>query len=380
MLLTIFALGTLILVSAVALEMVFGWRNMQWLSDYPASQPGGQVSIIVAARNEEKNIREGLSSLLELDCPNKEIIVVNDRSTDRTGEILADMAARHPEVRVVTVSALPPGWLGKNHAQWSGAKGATGDLLLFTDADIVMEKTVLCRAIPYLKEKGLDHLAIGPRALMPGFALNLFMAGFAVFFNMFARPWKAKDPKSAAHVGIGAFNLLRRSAYEKIGTHQALAMRPDDDMKVGKLIKLNGLKQDFLIGTDMIFVEWYDSVKGLVEGLMKNAFSGVDYRLSVVIGATVAQLGLILWPFIAVFVVDGKAQVVYLAVVLIMVGVCALAAHAQGLNPLYGLGFPIATLAFLYIIWKATLRTLRRGGIEWRGTFYPLAELKRNKI
>ncbi len=386
MLLTIFALVTLFLALGTTIEMLIGLRRLEWLSDQPIgvksplSPLAPAISIIVSARNEEKNISAGLSSLLELDYPEKQIIVINDRSTDRTGEILAGLAKSHPELKIVTVPELPAGWLGKNHAQWTGAKAATNPLLLFTDADIVMEKTALRRAVGYFEKKSLDHLAIGPRAVMPGLALNLFMAGFAVFFNIFARPWRARDPKSTAHVGIGAFNLIRRAAYEKIGTHKALAMRPDDDMKLGKLIKLNGLKQDFLLGTDMIFVEWYDSVKALVEGLMKNAFSGVDYKLSIVIGSTFVMVSMGVWPFVAVFLTAGKTQLMYAAVVVIITGLCAASAYFQNMSPLYGLGFPIATVAFLYILWKATLRTLIRGGIEWRGTFYPLDQLRANKI
>lgn len=381
MFLTIFALVTLILVVASCIEAMIGMRRLRWLGHQSLDAvdlPG--VSIVVSARNEEKNIRDGLSSLLALDYPQKQIIVVNDRSTDKTGEILAGLAKVHPEITIVTIAHLPAGWLGKNHAQWSGAKAAIHPFLLFTDADIVMDKTVLRRAVGVLEKERLDHLAIGPRAVMPGVALNVFMAGFAVFFNMFARPWRVTDPKSPAHVGIGAFNLVRRGAYEKIGTHQALSMRPDDDMKLGKLIKLHGLKQNFLLGTDLITVEWYDSVRALVDGLMKNAFSGVDYKLSVVMGSTIVLLSMVVWPYIAVFVTTGTTQALYAAVIILLTMLCALSAYFQKLNPLFGLGFPAATIAFLYILWKATLRTLLRGGIEWRGTFYSLRDLKKNVI
>lgn len=382
MFLTILALGTLAVVALFAIEAMAGSRTLGWLSDQPvdtsSNLPG--VSIVVSARNEEKNIREGLSSLLKLDYPTKEILVINDRSTDRTGEILRDIASKEPGFRVITVTDLPPGWLGKNHAQWSGANAAMHPLILFTDADIVMDPTALRRAVPFIEKNRIDHLAIGPRAIMPGLLLNLFMAGFAVFFNMFARPWRVRDPKSSAHIGIGAFNLIRRDVYDKIGTHKKISMRPDDDMKLGKLVKLNGFRQEFLIGTDMIFVEWYDSVRALVSGLMKNAFSGVDYRIEVVIGATFVQTVMGIWPFIAVFSTDGWARLAYIGTAVIIVALCATAARHQGLSPLYGFGFPLATAAFLFIMWKATLRTLILGGIEWRGTFYPLAELKRNQV
>ncbi len=390
MFLTILAPVTLFVVLAITIDGLIGYKTVEWLHDarVDSSSDLPPVSIVVAARNEEKNIAEGLTSLLNLNYPNKKIIVVNDRSTDGTGEVLEKLKTIHPELNVTTITGLPEGWLGKNFAQYCGAMqavlpacaGATNDFILFTDADIVMDRDVLRRAVPFMLENNVDHLAIGPKAVMPGFWLNLFMAGFAVFFNIYARPWRAKDPKSSAHIGIGAFNLIRRSAYEKIGTHKAIAMRPDDDMKLGKLVKKHGLHQDFLLGTDMIFVEWYASVRALVEGLMKNAFSGVEYNLLAVVAASVAQLVFSVWPFAAVFIVAGPAKWMYLASALLILLVCAFSAHAQRIGWAFGLGYPLACLMFLYILWKATLRTLINGGIDWRGTFYSLDDLKKNRV
>lgn len=369
-------------VTVMAIEALLGMKSLEWLSDQPedASSLLPSLSLIVAARNEEKNIRAGVLSLLRLDYPDKEIIVVNDRSTDQTGAILKELASQEPRLRIITITELPKGWLGKNYALWSGAAAASGNLFLFTDADVVMDKSVLRRAVPFFEKNQLDHLAIGPKAVMPGMLLNIFMAGFGVFFNMYARPWRVKNPKSSAHIGIGAFNLLRAEAYDKIGTHQAIAMRPDDDLKLGKLIKKHGLRQNFLLGTDLIFVEWYDSVKALINGLMKNSFAGMEYSLPLVITGTSALLFFGVGPFVALFFTTGVPQLLFLTMALIMLGVGSLSARAQGLHWVYGLGFPLACLVFFYILWKATLRTLLRGGIEWRGTFYSLEELRKNVV
>lgn len=381
MFLLVLSLVTLFVALAAAFALFKGVPSIANLEDLPPLEGAlPSVSIVVAARNEEKNIEEALQSLLGLDYPAKTVMVMNDRSTDRTGDILRKMAAARPELKVVDITTLPSGWLGKNFAHYTGAEKSKSDTILFTDADIVMEKSVLRRAVGYMEKQGLDHLAISPKVEGPSFGLKLFLTGFGVFFNLFARPWDAKNPKRKAFIGIGAFNLVRRPAYERAGTHKAIAMRPDDDMKLGKIIKDAGFRQEFVLGLSLLRVEWYDSVKALVDGLMKNAFSGVDYRLEVVIMATVVNMAAVFWPLEAIFLLTGPVQMIYAAVVALMIFTAMASARMQKMSPLYGLGFPIATAMFLYIIWKATLRTLIRGGIEWRGTFYPLEELKKNKV
>src|SRR5687767_255648 len=221
------AVVTTITLAAMLVDFIVGHRRLRRLIDIEPAETGPPVSIIVAARNEESGIEQGLRSLLQLDYPALEIIVVNDRSTDRTGAILDRMAQANPRVAVVHLSNLPEGWLGKNYALYSGASRATGDLLLFTDADIVFQPTTLRRAVTYLEREGLDHLTAIPNTQVPGVALSAFIAAFAVFFSMYARPWKARDPRSSFHIGIGAFNLIRKSAYQAIGTHLRIAMRPD---------------------------------------------------------------------------------------------------------------------------------------------------------
>jgi hypothetical protein len=208
----------------------------------------------------------------------------------------------------------------------------------------------------------------------------MFIAVFSIFFAMFTRPWKARDPKSSKHIGIGAFNLVRTAAWRAAGTHRAIAMRPDDDLKLGKLLKKNGFRQDFAFGGELVSVEWYHSLRELVDGLMKNAFSGVDYRISVVLFATVTQLALLVWPFVALFVTTGPTRLLNLAAVGVLLLLSWGNARMTRLPAWTGLGFPVACLFFLYILWRAMILTLAQGGIRWRGTLYRLDELKANKV
>jgi cellulose synthase/poly-beta-1,6-N-acetylglucosamine synthase-like glycosyltransferase len=379
--LLILALAGLFVYLGIGFEVWRGHRSIAFLQDLPPPGPPlPRVSIVIPARNEERNVEEALSSVLALDYDELEIVVVDDRSTDRTGAILDRLAASDPRVRVVHVTELPPGWLGKNHALHLGSDGARGEFLLFTDADVVMEPSTLRRAVGRMMAERLDHLTVSPAIDVPGLLFEMFIGTFSLFFALFTRPWKVKDPNSASHVGIGAFNLVRASAYHAAGGHRAIAMRPDDDLKLGKLLKTRGYRQELLFGRGLLRVEWYTSVAELVRGMMKNAFPAVDYRVGVVVATTVFQLAFNVWPFLGVFLTAGAARWANLAVVLLILLLCWTNAPLAGVRRWYGIGFPLATLLFLYILWRSMVLTLWNGGIDWRGTHYPLKELKANKV
>jgi glycosyltransferase involved in cell wall biosynthesis len=375
------AAATLVLVLATAIEFAVGNRTFQKLTAIPALSDGlmPRVSIIIAARNESRNIEPALRSVLAQDYANREIIVVNDRSTDDTGAILQRMAANNPSMRVVTVSDLPPHWLGKNYALHIGAERATGELLLFTDADVMMEKTTLSRAVNLLSSSRLDHLAVTPRMAMPGVLLSMFGGAFIVFFNLYAKPWKARDPKSKRHIGIGAFNLIRAEVYRRAGGHCAIAMRPDDDLRLGRIIKRAGYRQDLALGGALLHVEWYSSVGEIIRGLEKNTFASVDYNLVIVIAASIGQLLIFVWPVIALIVTNGPTRWLNAAILAVIGLIYADNAGFHGMKRWHWIGLPITALLFQYTIWRATLKALLNGGIDWRGTHYSLADLKKNK-
>src|SRR5262245_45717651 len=183
----------------VLIDFVTGHGRLRFLTGVPPASDGPTVSVIVAARDEAAGIGAGLRSLQRLDYPKLEIIAVDDRSTDGTSEILDGMAEVDRRLTIVHVSDIPEGWLGKNHALFVGATRATGEMLLFTDADIVFEPTTLARAITVMREERIDHLTALPDVRVSGFALSSFVAAFSVFFSVYTRPWKARDPRSRSH-------------------------------------------------------------------------------------------------------------------------------------------------------------------------------------
>jgi glycosyltransferase involved in cell wall biosynthesis len=375
------AAAAVLLAVGVFVELARSARAMRRLTEIPpldaAALPA--TSVVIAARNEARGIEPALRSVLALHGAT-EVVVVDDRSDDGTGEILDRLAEEAPHLRVLHVRELPAGWLGKTHALQVGADAARGELLLFTDADVVMAPDTLLRAGGRLVREGLDHVTVAPRVPMPGVLLQAFGIIFGIFFLLWVRPWRIRDPRSPNHVGVGAFNLVRAEAYRRAGAHHAIAMRPDDDVKLGKVIKKHGGAQELVDGGGLVSVEWYATLGEAVRGLRKNGFAAVDYRVWVVILATVVHLAFFVAPFAGVLAASGAARVLYLAAAAVLVAVAAGAALRQGSSPLYGLLFPICTLFFLFVLWNATLYALVNRGIEWRGTHYPLDELKANRV
>lgn len=376
------AVTTLLIYLIVAVDLLRGNRSVRFLRDISPDHPSPapKVSVIVAARNEERNIREALSSLLRLDYPDYELIVVDDRSDDATGAIVDELALQDTRLQAVHLTKLPPGWLGKTRALWTGSQRAAGDLLLFTDADIFMEPTVLFRAVTFLQEEGIDHLAVTPTMRMPTLFLAMFGASFIIFFSLFARPWKARDPKSSRHIGIGAFNLITANAYRSIGGHETIRLRPDDDMKLGKVVKKGGFRQEVLYGRGLLEVEWYSSVREVISGLEKNAFSGTDYRVGYALWGAFFYLLCGVWPWVGLVATSGPTRLLNGAVVLLVTLIFADTARFHGARPWHAAGFPLCAGFFSWIIVRTLILNLVRGGITWRGTFYSLAELKKNRI
>jgi cellulose synthase/poly-beta-1,6-N-acetylglucosamine synthase-like glycosyltransferase len=361
---------------------VLGLLRMRRLKDVPIHEltEWPSVSLIAPARNEERHIERAVRSLVALDYPRLEITLVNDRSTDSTGEILDRLAAEFPQLNVVHLTELPPGWLGKNHALQLGADRSHGEWLLFTDADIVFEPTSLRRAIAYATANQLDHLAGWPDVTSPSWFLSAFMLTFSIYFFLYVRVWAIRIPWSTAHIGIGAFNLVRTSVYHAVGGHQTIHMRPDDDLKLGKIIKCAGYRQDVIHGGDMLSLEMYQSIGELIRGLEKNAFSGADYSVALTVFSSLLSLLFNVWPFLGVFLVPAPTRWIYLAICLTLWALAFFAALGTKSPKSCALAFPLGVLLFVYIQWRTMILNYYHNGIRWRDTHYSLAELKANRI
>jgi hypothetical protein len=366
--------------AAIGMPKVANIAEPQW-----DLRPGteARVSIIVPARNEAADIEDSLSSLLRLDYQNYEVIAVNDRSTDETGQIMDRVAASpaaQERLRVIHVCQLPPRWLGKAHAMWSAARRATGDWLLFTDADVTFRTDSLRRAMAYAEAERADHVVLFPQIVMKKPGERMMVAFFQTLFVFGHRPWKTADPKAPDHMGVGAFNLVRRSTYESVGTYERLRLEVLDDMKLGKVVKNAGFRQRNVFGDDLISLHWAKGAWGMVENLTKNFFAVLSFQWWRVLASCCAFAFLNLLPFAGVWLAHGWQRLLYAVALLSMFGIYVGMSRRSPIPPYYLLLHPISTALFLYILLRSMSVTLWRGGVVWRGTRYPLEELRKGMV
>jgi len=368
---------------AVVVPFVLLVRHRNAIPRPPPARTGimlPSLSIVVPARDEAASIGRALGSLLAQDYPDLEVIAVDDRSTDRTGDVLREIAARDSRLVVLRVDELPAGWLGKNHALWRGAERAMGEWLLFTDADVVFAPGALRRAVGYALQQNLDHLTLAPRLIAHGLVLRAFIAFFGYAFITLWGAYLANDPNTKRGVGIGAFNLVRRDAYERIGTMRALSLRPDDDIRLGRRIRGFGFTQRVANGMELLAVEWYPSLHAALVGLEKSMYASLEYRVLDSLAVLLFIAATMVWPFLGIFALGGIDRILLVAVVACLV-VGLAETYRQSMGPLTPSAMllvallPFSALCFAYAIARSVYLAETRG-VRWRGTIYPLALLR----
>ena len=364
------------------LRSAYGATKLPWFKDFepvPDTECPA-VSLIFAARDEEEKLPAALATLAELDYPELEIIAAEDRSQDGTGRILDEFAAAHPRFRVVHISELPDGWLGKPHALQEAYEASSGEWLLFTDADVRFKPDVLRRAMALAKQRNLDHLTALCNVEMHGFWEKTLITFFGLAFHLATDTYNVSNPNSRAYVGVGAFQLLRRSTYEAIGTHRRLAMEVVDDMKLAKLVKRSGFRSCVAIAQEWITVRWQAGARNVIRGVTKNFFAAFGYSIAFATAALVGMLVLNVVPFVAIFAAHGWIRILAGIAVIVALSMHASVDIVNKVSPLYALTHPIGAVLFCYMIARSVAVTLWQGGVTWRGTFYPLKELKRGVV
>lgn len=359
------------------IELFFGYRLIQNLKKqtfYSDNFPS--ISIIFSALNEEKDIEAALTSLLEIDYPHLEIIAINDRSTDKTKEILERMKQNQTRLKVFHLEKLPEGWLGKNHALHFASRKARGQWLLFTDADVFMKPDTLKRAMSYILEKKIDHLTIFEHHIRKSFGLKILLLGHYITYSLVMTPWRIRFPWSKKSLGHGAFNLVSKQVYEASGGHRNIAMECMDDLKLGEMIKKNGFRQDTVDGRDFVEKEWYKSLPDMIEGVKKNSFSYFKYSSVGTICAILGAFIFFVWPFFGMFF-SGSVGTMNLINVLLLLIMSFFIAKKFRLNPCFALLYPAGICILLYSVLNSLIATYKNKGIIWRGTFYSIKKLKK---
>jgi Glycosyltransferase like family 2 len=377
---TVWGLG--IIVSAVWLIQVLAlWlhrKEAHWLADLPESLPAGTspaLSVIFAARDEAPAIERAVRSILAQDYPALKVVAVDDRSSDDTGIILDRMAAEDSRMRVVHIRELPPGWLGKTHALHVAAQGETSPWLLFTDADVAVAPAALRRAVAWAAQTEADHVTVVPDFLTQGMGERLFQMMFALAFASRVKGGRVGAERGRAHLGIGAFNLVRLSAFRGIGGFERLALSVDDDNRLAQALKRFGYRGRAILGKGAVSVRWHSGLGGLIRGLEKNLFALVDFRTPVVVVASLLWLGMCA-PYVGLFIAPWWVRIIC-AIGIASVAVILSAIRRQtGIAWYYALVLPVGIAIYLYAFIRSMSLTLWRQGVRWRGQHYPLPELK----
>jgi len=354
-------------------------RSLPHLPDkIQANHRRPSLSIIVTAKNEADTIEAGLTSLIEQDYPDYEIIIINDRSTDTTGEIIDRFARQHATVKPVHIDTLPEHWLGKVNALNQGVAMATGEWLLFTDADVHHHKTLWQRALDYAVTKKYDHLALIPDVPVSGILLQATMKAFSLLFFFTSRIAQIENPKSKAAMGIGAFNLVRHAAFKKTPGFEWLRMEVGDDYALGIMLKQNGFRIGFAVAFNDLKVVWYESLSGMICGLEKNIIApGTQFSLFRLIISPFIFAGMILAPFLSLAFYQPPYMLTGLCVFLFTSLISFIIADNQYEKLSHWLLSPVGFLIICYIFARACILCLLRDGIIWRDTYYPRRLLRK---
>lgn len=336
-----------------------------------SSAPQPSLRVVVPARNEEQKIEQCLRSLLALDYPEVEICAVDDRSTDATGAIMDRLRCEFGDrLKVIHIRQLPEGWLGKTHAMWEGARESPSDWILFTDGDVLFRPDSMRRALVYAELHNCDHLVLLPTMIMHKFGERMMLGFFSFASMLFLRAWKVRDPKARDAIGTGAFNLVRRSVYEAIGTYAALRAEVIDDLRLGESIKRHGFRQDCVLGHRLVSLRWAAGAFGVVDNLRKNLFGLFRFRWWLAALASLAALIYHLGPWLGIVLAPGYAKVGF------AVALCSVALHYltvsrySRISPWYFVTQPVGAVMFVYSLLNSAFSYLIHGGVMWRGTIY----------
>jgi glycosyltransferase involved in cell wall biosynthesis len=358
-------------------------KNLPTLADLSeldwdvAPHEGPSLAVVVPARDEAKDIAATMDALLAADYKNLQIVAVDDRSTDGTGAILDEYALKAGDrMKVIHVEEPADGWMGKTFAMQLAVEQTDAEYLLFTDADVLFSPSILRKAVAYAEQTGVAHLVVLPTVQVRSRGEGIVLGFMQVLGMWAARPWRVMDPKAKRDaIGVGSFNMVRRDALMALGGLEPQRMVVLEDIHIGLRFKAAGLPQRVAIAPGLVLVHWASGMHGLVRVMTKNIFSSVNFR---------PLLGLAFCCWIVLFYLGPVAGLGWwrtLPPALIVMFAMAASYRAMGaaskIDARYGLLYPVGALVFVYAMLRSMVAAFVIGGVRWRGTKYPLRELRR---
>ena len=347
------------------------------------SSEGPDLTVIVPACNEEQAIEATLRSLLASTGVRLQIVAVNDRSTDRTGALMEAIAAEAKasggphSLEVIHISELPVGWMGKTHALAQGARRATAPWLLFTDADMTFDPRAADLSLGYATEEKADHVVLALTVEFKSNAEAAVLAAFQALAQWRNRLWKVADPKARDFFAAGGFNLLRRQVYEQLGGFDTLRMEVVEDLRMAWKVKRAGYAQRVVLGPGLASIHWIHGALGIVGLMEKNGFAAFRYRVGMALLLFLGFALQIALPLAAIASGGWATVAGLLTYAFISLSYVANRPVTQA-PPWLSIFFAPAVAILLFALVRSMILTLKRGGVKWRGTLYPLDELRRN--
>ena len=355
-------------------------RKLQSLADfdYDDSQHWPRISVLVPARNEADTLEAAMQSLLRVDYPNLEIIIVDDRSSDGTSAIIERLAVADSRIRSMRIDRLADGWLGKVHALHLGLEVCSGEWVLFTDADVHFSRCLLKRALASCLEGSRDFLALLPEFFATRPLLGAAQLAFATLLLAALDRERIAAPRNPAAMGIGAFNLARKSFLDTREGLEWLRMEVADDAGLALLMKRRGAAIDIQSGRGLLRVDWYPSLAAMMDGVMQRMVLGANYRLPVFSLQCLLVCLCLLAPLILALSLLPHSPLAWLSVTLYLLPTIILRTATRHFTPppAAAWGMPLGFAVIGFGMLRSLLFCLRHGGIYWRGNIYPLADLR----
>lgn len=394
---TFFLISTALFIGGIFIVV---WIHNQYHLDIlvePARPPQGAplISVCIPARNEERNIGACVESMLGQDYPNFEVIVLDDRSTDGTSEILRTLSMesdglrsksqdQDPPLHIIHGSDLPPGWAGKPHALHQASAAARGEWLCFVDADTFAKPPALSSCYAKAVETNADMFTVMTFQILGSFwekvVMPLVMTALSVGFS----PRKVNDPSRKDAIANGQFILVERSVYSAIGGHASVKAEIVEDKALAEQVKWNGYRLIVADGMKIARTRMYTSLQEIWEGWTKNIYLGLHDQPGLlwlgVFGAfltVVAALFMPLWPLLGLFWYLNGGGALALGVIVeslilwaVLTYMRARAAIGMQISAWYALTTPLGAAVFGAMMFASAWKVLTRKGVTWKGRIY----------
>lgn len=339
--------------------------------------PAPSVAVVVPARDEEARIHATVTRLLEQRGIELEVIVVDDRSRDRTREIVAAIAARDAHVRLVHVETLPETWLGKPHACQRGGEATRAEWILFTDGDIALAPDVLARALRLAQRERVEHVVLAPDCPQQTFWAQVLIGAFGI--AMLRELSLANRDSSRRKVGIGAFNLVRADAWRAIGGHQSLAYEVVDDLRLGLNLRRAGFRTRGRLALRDVSADWGGTVPRIFAALEKNMFAEMRYSIVLCSSAALFVAALFAGAVSGPFLGTTAGWCAFAALLSFSIPGSVMA-WREDRTPWPALFVPLGFPLLAAVMVASMIATLARGGVVWRGRLYPLELLRARRV